>query len=452
MMSVTVHLPARAEDVARWERGETAVRAVKENRARTVWRVEAGEPALYVKRFPPSLFRDRAKKEARLLRELDRAGIPCPRLVATARDRAGAYVVTEEIEGAEVLKTLLAGGGPGTRGLLDRLARLTRRLHDAGFDHGDLHVGNVLARGGELYVIDVHRARRVRSLSARRRIEAAAFVAMSFRDLVPLTEIARFFRAYGLASKADLLRAFASLRAQFDLHWRSRQERCTKEGTGFVVGDGVYFRRGVDRDALIAAAGAGGPVVKQKDGESLERLEGGLFLKRTRHARALKIWRNAHAIAVRGIRTPRLDACGHGWVAGEWVDEPDLHTFVPSRYGALARGERIDFLFRLARFVRRMHDRGIFHRDLKATNVLAGAREFAVIDVDRVRFPREVSDRDRMFNLAQLNAAVTPPVTKTDRLRLLGFYFGRDRERWKRRRAWIAEIMRITVARRHFWP
>ena len=71
--------------------------------------------------------------------------------------------------------------------------------------------------------------------------------------------------------------------------------------------------------------------------------------------------------------------------------------------------------------------------------------------VDRRRL-RQVPERDRMFNLAQLNAAVTEPLTRTDRLRFLHAYFGRCRTLWTERARWVREIMRLTVARAHHWP
>ena len=77
MSSPRVYLPERAGDFERWMRGEITGEVIKQKKARAIWRVPAGTPGLYVKRFPPSLFRDRAVREARLLEWLAAAGIPC---------------------------------------------------------------------------------------------------------------------------------------------------------------------------------------------------------------------------------------------------------------------------------------------------------------------------------------------------------------------------------------
>lgn len=445
MRAITLHLPSRAADVERWSRGEVAGEVVKENSGRTIWRVPAGSPAFYVKRFPRELLRDRARKEAGMLQALEKAGIPCPRLVATAHDKEGSYILTEEIAPAAILQQELAR--PGARPLLAALGHLTRRLHDAGFEHLDFHAGNILVKGGELHVLDVHRARRGKALSRARRLDGVAFMAMSFSEFLPLTDLLRYFRAYGLGRR-EWRAAWERLRELRDRYYRGRTERCFKEGTGFGVKGRILHRKGADLEAVQRVVSSKESLlVKEKGSESLRRL-GAIFVKRTKRARS--IWRNAHGLEVRHIDTPRLHACGGPWVAGEWIEAPDLYGYVREQFPKMGRASRDAFLSRLARTIRRMHDRGVFHSDLKAANVLVTGEKFHVVDLDRVRFSLDVAEKDRIFNLAQLNASVTPPLTRSDRLRALRFYFGRCPRTAERR--WIREIMRVTVARAHHWP
>jgi len=177
-----------------------------------------------------------------------------------------------------------------------------------------------------------------------------------------------------------------------------------------------------------------------------------LFAKTTTPARARKIWENAHGLALRGIDTPKLWTWDKTTVTGEWIDSVDLHEYILNTYGTLTPADRKDFLFRLARLVRRMHDRGAYHGDFKAGNILVGEGRIVVIDLDRVRFSLDVSEKDRLFNLAQLNAAVTPPLTRTDRLRFLNLYIGRCVSMRARRDDWVRAIMAATIARKHRWP
>jgi tRNA A-37 threonylcarbamoyl transferase component Bud32 len=452
MPSPQVFLSERASDVERWFRGELPSEVVKRNDARTVWRAGSEAPRLYVKRFPPSLFRDRATAEARMLQTLAQAGIPCPRLVATSRDSSGSYVITEEVPDAPVLRELLDRGGPGSPGLVTSLGRLVRRIQDAGIDHQDLHVGNVLARGGTLYVIDVHRASK-RRFSDSRRIAGLAFTAMSFLDLRPLSDVARFLRAAGLSDHRDWERVWMLLRRDLHRYYAGRGERCVKSGLGFGVHEGVFHRTEIDVAKIVRAVSSG-PLepVKVEGTRGFYRSPEGFFVKRMNRSSAVRYWRAAHELAVRKLGTPRLFACGSSWVAGEWLDSPDLHIFVRDEFGRLRRQERDALLRKFAREVCRLHLLGVRHKDLKAGNVLVRAGEFLFVDLDSVRFQVQVDERHRILNLAQLNASVTPPLTRTDRLRFLRAYFGFCASLRKEERRWAGEIMRVTVARRHRWP
>jgi len=447
----TVHLAPRAQDVERWSRGEAPSTLVKSNNGRDVWRVGAGSPALYVKRFPPELLRDRARKEARLLQALHAAGIPCPKLVAVADDQKGSYILTEEIPDTKTLADVLKK--PGRSPLIDAFGRLALKLHDAGFDHQDFHAGNVLVRDNALYVIDVHRAERSRSLSRNKRLDAVAFAAMSFVETRPLSDVLRFLRAYGLTGRKEQLDVWARLRKRHHDYYVGRQKRAFKEGSGFGIQGTLHYRKGIDRELILNSIKRGRrETVRRTRSESLQRLDGSLFVKTTPPARAKRIWENAHALSVRGIDTPRLWCWDRFWVAGEWVDSLDLHDYVRGPYAGFSRAQRLDFLRRLARVVRRLHDTGTYHADLKAGNILVGQGRILVIDLDRVEFTEIVADTDRVFNLAQLNAAVTPPLTRTERLRFLDYYLGNCVTLRKQRDRWIRGIMHATVARKHRWP
>jgi tRNA A-37 threonylcarbamoyl transferase component Bud32 len=443
----TIHLPARSADVDRWLRGEVRGEVVKENSARTVWRVPAGTPALYVKRFPAELFRDRARREATMLRALEAAGIPCPRLVATGRNEAGSYVITEEIPDAPILKDLLERG---VRHLVKPLGTLVRKMQDAGFEHQDLHVGNILARGGTLYVMDVHRAQKVTRLSASRRLEGLAFTAMSFLELRPLTDVARFLRAAGCDSWQEI---WGRLRHALHRYYAGREKRCVEGGRGFGKKGKIYHRTEADVEKILSWVRSGPKTpVKVEGTRGLWRSGDGLFLKQMRRGRAVRYWRNAHGLGVRNLGTPRLIAASDTWVVGDWIESEDLYAFVCTPFGRLDRKRRDGFISRFARELRRLHRTGVYHGDLKATNILVKDDAFLFVDLDRVRFMEVVPERDRLFNLAQLNASLTPPLTRTDRLRFLRAYFGRCASLRKDERRWVREIMKITVARKHRWP
>jgi tRNA A-37 threonylcarbamoyl transferase component Bud32 len=181
------------------------------------------------------------------------------------------------------------------------------------------------------------------------------------------------------------------------------------------------------------------------------RVVGNRFVKE--HPRAMAEWENGHALEVRHLPTPRLWAAKKGVVIGDWhARAVPLWDAVKACFPTWTRGRRNEFLFRLARDVRRLHVRGCFHKDLKANNIIVEGDQVLFIDLDRVRIGREADERERLFNLAQLNAAVGAPLTIGERLRFYRYYAGNNRAwrtGWKAR---VREIMKVTVARRHWWP
>jgi hypothetical protein len=232
---------------------------------------------------------------------------------------------------------------------------------------------------------------------------------------------------------------------------RARQRACLRENAEFGRRGRLRYRRGVDLERLAAVVEDGGLTVVKAERQVIARSADGWLVKRTSRRRARRLWWNAYGLEVRGIPTPPLWARGPHWVVGEWVDGLPLDRYVRGGYASLGRAGRNTFLRRLAEVLRHMHERGVFHHDLKGENLVVTAGAVQVIDLDRVSFTLGVSRRRRIRNLAQINASVTPPVTRTDRLRLLRYYLGNA---WSAvaERDWIARIMRMTIARRHAWP
>jgi 3-deoxy-D-manno-octulosonic acid kinase len=110
------------------------------------------------------LERTRAFREMRLTAELYERGLPVPRPLAAGVTRHGlgyeASLITVRIVGARALADLLLGDETD-EALLKRVGATVRRFHDAGLDHVDLNVRNLLVDPqGKVWLIDLDRCRR----------------------------------------------------------------------------------------------------------------------------------------------------------------------------------------------------------------------------------------------------------------------------------------------------
>jgi tRNA A-37 threonylcarbamoyl transferase component Bud32 len=152
---------------------------VKDRGYRQVWRFEHEGRAYYLKFYPRKGIRDAGRRltrgsPARLeferLQWLQKADVPAPRAVAALygfklNGQAGDAVVLHAIEPAVPLDAYLNDlelrGEPveNHRKLAAELCMLVNRLAKAGLGHEDLHLGNILLKGEELFLLDAYAVR-----------------------------------------------------------------------------------------------------------------------------------------------------------------------------------------------------------------------------------------------------------------------------------------------------
>ncbi|HYB91603.1 MAG TPA: lipopolysaccharide kinase InaA family protein [Candidatus Binataceae bacterium] len=190
------------------------------------------------------------------------------------------------------------------------------------------------------------------------------------------------------------------------------------------------------------------------------------LIERIRGSRASRSLRGAGILAARGIPHPAtlaaLDAIQWGairasYLASEYLADADtLSRFALGPGGIKGRDvrRRKRISDAVARAVRRLHDSGIYTRDLQETNVMvrddgAGGYQVYFVDLEDFRRARTVSWRRRMLNLVHLDRSIGRFLCRAARLDFLYAYLGARPGRAEARRR-VAEILSLKakVARR----
>ena len=179
----------------------------------------------------------------------------------------------------------------------------------------------------------------------------------------------------------------------------------------------------------------GRPAVLKRDRRAGHRGPGrGLIVP----TRATAAFRKGHALLARGIATARPAAAADLWRRGAVADSLLVTEAVDGEPLSdwLRRGPAPALRRRLARdlaqMLRRMHDAGFLHRDLKAPNILVSPRGGAgvrpvLVDLDGLRQAIRVSAWRRARDLMRLSVSLDEwgVARRTDRLRFLRAYLGR---------------------------
>lgn len=310
-------------------------------------------------------------------------------------------------------------------------------------------------------------------------------------------------------------------------HWQARNKRCFRTSSRhLVIKDGqkiFYINRsysGMAEKLVSTLAGAEltGEVLKETprhrlvrtqinvgQGESafyyIKEYRSPSFLSRVKslfgYHPARQNWLASNGLVLRGIPTARPVGLMlqkepfYDWITSARIVTEEVKATPSNQYvmdtfasphqsasqpvGRSASGPEDQFFKRKKLFIkefalaiRRLHQKGVFHRDLKANNVLVKSASLPVsqsasqpadrwtfyfIDLDRVKFRRVLPWRERIKNMAQLNAAMPAVMTRADRLRFFRYYaYGEIPVKSGKERHILAEIMRITIARHHIWP
>ena len=341
--------------------------------------------------------------------------------------------------------------------LATALARLVADIHSKRIFYRDLHAGNILIRTEndgqhQLFLIDLHRAWRPFKLLQWMRMRDLAQLCNSLIEIS--SERRLFIKEYLNATgyTKESVESFSNKLEDMALRLearriKSRSKRCIVNSTTFEVYKGLYEQYFGRRDFGRLASSK----VIEAHAHQMERSQTGIIkqsensiitthgknsdLRRAvcvKHyfyrglkyvlksmaikSRALKSWIAGNGLLVRGISTPLPLALAEkkfgpfiyeSFLITEWLpDARELNDYIRlcTSAGLILLVTKYKFIQSLAATIRNLHEKGIYHADLKSTNILVreegpGRWSFHFIDLERVKFKKNLTFRERANNL-----------------------------------------------------
>ncbi|MEM9744690.1 MAG: lipopolysaccharide core heptose(I) kinase RfaP [Pseudomonadota bacterium] len=398
-----------------------------------------------------------ARPEVDACSALAAAGLQAPRVLAWGLRGATpatrqSFVVLDELREHESLEDVWRDPALTSRArhrVLSAVADFSRRFHAAGFSHRDYYLCHLWQRRGmerhpvpELLVMDLHRARRFRTLPERYRLrDLAALLYSSFEVPPGKHAVLRFVRRY----------AGRPLRAEFrerGAFWRAvyRRALILQQRT-----DRSVYRLAETTDqsfqpCALEAAMARGVVLKQDPPATLVRVNwppepeptpaGTAVIKRYNllgpghrlrqslrpRSRAGRARRAARWFERLGLPTAQVlaavDERRFGLRQPQFLVLDDLgDATLADVIGDDALAPVGEPLTNLIRLFRRLVIHGLEHGDTKATNLMVVGESFAFIDLDatRRRFGGSARDQARLLK----NVVDQPLLRQQLRQRLL---------------------------------
>jgi heptose I phosphotransferase len=438
-----------------WQRrGQASI--VKHSAHRTVYRVNLPGLSCYIKHNrvtgPRSWVREvvrgcKSVNECERLLSIAARGVPTAQAIAVGETGSGlmpgdSFLVTLALDDVETLRTVVENRLPSVPeparaslrfALVDALAQLLGRMHDAGVRHHDLHAGNILVRNRdgrpELFLIDLHAVKLGAPLAWKASRDNLVLLHRWAVLRVSRADRLRFWKAYCSARRHgpsspvlawSVARLFAedieerTWQSNFQF-WRRRDLRCrrstryfrrvrSKVAAGHVVTDldpDLVKLFLADPDAPFGAKWV--RLLKDSRSSTVAQLklqvngeERCFIYKRfrmpqwhapwtnlVRPAPVLRSWSAGHALLDRALPTPRpllmlqrrqMTGFREGYLLTEKIDHSTgLHGLM-DELERLPQAERRLVLRRyldsVARMIARLHRCQLSHRDLKADNIL----------------------------------------------------------------------------------
>lgn len=440
--------------------GVDACRVVKDSRRRQVYYLRTPGGGYFLKRSVLVRAKDRLRHfllpsrrwaEWRNLHRLRQAQIPAATPVARGRSKNSSFpaffILTEEVKGCHVALDSLENA--------QRLGQYAALLHRRRIYHADLNRKNFLSGPtGEFYLLDAQEVYFLPWMPRRLRIYNLGRIICNLCSLDnPQPWVMPFLEAYNLSFSriVAVAKAIQAAKGQRDRRWRSRTKRCCKDSTEFEVIKSSQLRGFKRRDfnwgiREIQQAEEKGKPLK---GDHVLCYQGICIKRHSREFlhrnRCLTGWKMSRALEIRGISVPRalgyFEIGGRRYFLAELLDD----GLPLNDYLAAIADNRVKrhALKRLALWLRTFHDRNVWQRDFKSPNIICRDSDYFMVDLDGVEI-RRLSEHEKTYNLAQLNASVGKAISIKDRLCFYHYYSTDLHQNRRQRRAVYRKVWDIT--------
>ena len=425
-----------------------------------------GEGLKYL--FSPS----KGQKEFHIASQLEQRGLPIPRPLGwMERVRKGwvkeSYYLSEAIgTGVSFIEEAAKSKEPRS---INELAKTVRKFQEAGLFHRDLHGGNFLWEDDKLFLIDLHRAKLVKSLSLRRRLWDLSHLFHSLRSMWGEDEQLQFLDQYfegrvDGSQKREMLhqRIYPVMNRLQQRQWRSRTKRCLKESAEFTVqrekGIRYFRRRDFPLDRLKRVMEGHRDLVRERPvslikyspevivsilNDEAERICVKQFCYPSfwarmkghfRRSKGFKSWRAANGVRARGLPSlkPLALAERRDWIGlresfllmEALANDQEMDRYILKGFEDLKK-KRL-FIGTFARWLDGLHHMRLYHKDMKTCNILVSERtetwNFHLLDFEDLLMDEDINLEKLFRNLLQLNTSTPRVMTKVDRYRCFKEY------------------------------
>ncbi|MBU4129060.1 lipopolysaccharide kinase InaA family protein [bacterium] len=110
--------------------------------------------------------------------------------------------------------------------------------------------------------------------------------------------------------------------------------------------------------------------------------------------------------------------------------------------------EKREFISKLAKSIRDIHNRGFTHGDLNTSHIMVRGNGFYYLDFENARLKKRASDFRWIKDLSRLNESMPSYITRTDKLRFYKEYAKGNKAKEKKIRRYLKRIESRTIKKK----